>query len=154
MHLYYAGERDSAYNLLENIATRFEGARIWKGFLYLQEGKYETALHELEKQEDFSTPFTLTLYGLAYSRTGQQAMTRKVLDNLEARSSGEFISHTLRGALLAELGMNSEAIEYLRRGYEEREEYLIMLMHFDRIAYSSLRSDPGYLKIMQKVQPK
>ena len=75
-----------------------------------------------------------------------------MLNNLEDRAFNEFISYTLRGAWLAEMGREKEALDYLRKGYAEREEYLLMLMHFDTLAYSGLRSDPEYVDIMKIVQ--
>ena len=154
LHLYFAGEQDSAISLLRTVYSRDKGARLWLGFLYQQEGNYERAIFEIEKSEDLSSPFSLTQLGLAYSKTSNMEMAQSMLDTLEARAADEFISFTLRGALLAELGQEEEALDYLRKGYEEREEYLLMLQHFDKIAYSGLRSHPEYMEIIRNVQAK
>jgi len=49
------------------------------------------------------------------------------------------------------VGRNKEALNYLRRGYEEREEFFLLLMNVDTISYRNLRSDPAFLEVMGKV---
>ena len=151
-HLFYGGERDSAISQLETISIRYKQVKPWIGFLYLQEGNYEDAIHQMGKFEDVTTPFNLLQYGLASSRNGHPEIAQKALDILEIRAENEYISYTLRGALCAELGKDKKALDYLRKGYEEREEYILLLMHFDTIAYSQLRSNPGFQEVMRKVR--
>jgi len=80
-------------------------------------------------------------------------MSQNLMDTIETRATKEFISFTLRGALLAELGHEEQALEYLRKGYEEREEYLLMLIHFDTLSYAGLWSHPEYMAIVDNIQP-
>jgi hypothetical protein len=56
------------------------------------------------------------------------------------------------GALMAELGRKREALDYLRKGYDEREEFLLLLMHVDTISYANLRSDPEFIEIMDRIK--
>jgi hypothetical protein len=56
------------------------------------------------------------------------------------------------GSLMAETGRNREALDYLRRGYEEREEFFLLLMNVDTVSYRNLRSDPAFIEIMGKVK--
>jgi len=107
----------------------------------------------MEKLIDNASPFLQVQFGLLYSRTGKPDRTRSVLEALEKRAETEYISSILRGALLAELGQETKAIEYLRKGYEEREEYIIMLLHFDKLSYEGLRTHPDFLDVMKHLQP-
>ena len=56
------------------------------------------------------------------------------------------------GSLMAETGREKESLDYLRRGYEEREEFFLLLMNVDTVSYRNLRSDPEFAEIMGKVK--
>lgn len=154
LHLFLAGERDSAFSVMYAIDKHGGYKGPWLGILYLKEGNYQQAIQEMEHTEILSDPFAVSQLGLAYSKTGNLEMTSSLLDLLESRSGIEYVSYIHRGALLAELGRKQEALDYLRLGYEEREEYIIMLMHFDRLSYAGLRTHPEFMEIMQKVMPR
>jgi TolB-like protein/Tfp pilus assembly protein PilF len=153
IHLYFAGEKDSAYALLKTYYGKRDKRRPWLGFLYMQESEFILALSELEHVTTSDSPFMQTQLGLLYHKLGEAEKTREILEALEARAKKEFVSYTLRGALLAELGEEEKALEYLSKGYEEREEYVMMLMHFDKLSYEGLRNHPDFLDILRKVQP-
>ena len=57
----------------------------------------------------------------------------------------------MSGSLLAELGQKREALDYLRKGFEEKEEFLLLLKNIDTISFSNLRSDQIYIEIMNNV---
>ena len=153
LHLYCAGDKDSAISLLETYYGDRRGDRRWLGFIYLQEKEYVKALSELEKLQDNPSPFLQLQLGLVYSRTGKLDKTRRIFNALEARAESEYISFTQRGALLAELGQEAQALEYLKKGYEGREEYVMMLMHFDKLSYGGLRNHPDFLDPLKNLQP-
>lgn len=153
LHLYFAGKKDSAYSLLKSFYGDRKNERTWLGFLYLLEGAYDLALNELEGLQNDDSPFLQSRLGLLYHKLGKTEHARKILSILEARAEKEFVSYTLRGALLAELEQEDRALDYLKKGYEEREEYVMMLMHFDKLSYAGLRNHPQFMEIMQKVMP-
>ena len=57
----------------------------------------------------------------------------------------------MSGSLLAKLGQKREALDYLRKGFEEKEEFLLLLKNIDTISFSNLRSDQIYIEIMNNV---
>jgi hypothetical protein len=75
-----------------------------------------------------------------------------MLDTLVARAETEFVPRSMIGSLMAELGRRKEALDYLRKGYEEKEEFFLLLMHVDTISFLNLRSDPEFIEIMGKVK--
>jgi TolB-like protein len=153
IHLYFAGKKDSAYSLLKTYYGKNYQGRPWLGFLYLQENEYALAFSELKHVREGDSPFMQTQLGALYNKLAEPEKTREILEALETRAKKEFVSYTLRGALLAELGHETQALEYLRKGYTEREEYVMMLMHFDKLSYAGLRKHPEFLEIMEKVMP-
>jgi hypothetical protein len=76
----------------------------------------------------------------------------RMLDTLETRARNQYVPYCLRGALKAELGLKTEAMDDLRRGFEEREEHILLMLNVDTMSYSSLRSDPEFMEIMEKVR--
>jgi hypothetical protein len=92
--------------------------------------------------------------GLAYSKSGALNETKKILDTLEKRAKYEFVPYSMRGSLMAELGWDEKALDYLGKGYDEREEFLLLLRHVDTISYSHLRNNPIFVEIMGKMREK
>jgi len=156
IHLYFAQFRDSAISLISEKIRRDTDCTIchtYLGVIYLHEAEYEKSIAEFEKTLSSFSPFAYTQLGLAYSKSGDLKATRSILDTLESRAKNEYIPYSMRGALLAELGKDQEALDHLRRGYDEREEYLLLMLNIDTISYGNLRSDPRFIEIYRRIWP-
>jgi len=151
VHLYKAGEKDAAIALLTKMIGKFPVCHYYLGAIYLFEGEYSKSIEELEKTLAGFSPLSITHLGVAYSRSGALNETSRLLDTLLARNRTGFVPQSMIGALMAEVGRNKEALNYLRRGYEEREEFFLLLMNVDTISYRNLRSDPAFFEVMGKV---
>ncbi len=152
VHLYKAGEKDAAITNLKKLADRLPVCHYYLGAIYLFEGEYEKSIEELEKTLAGFSPLSITHLGLAYSRYGTPNEARRMLDTLLKRDETEFVPQSMIGSLMAETGRNKEALEYLRRGYEEREEFILLLLNVDTISYRNLRSDREFAEIVGKVK--
>ena len=152
VHLYFAQQKDSAIAHLTKMSERYPVCHFYLGVIYLHEGEYERSINELEKTLSDFSPLSITQLGLTYSKSGDLNETQRMLDTLESRAKSEFVPYSMRGALMAELGRKKEALDYLSKGYEEKEEFLLLLMHIDTISFSNLRSDPIFIGIMGKVR--
>ncbi|MBN2862997.1 MAG: hypothetical protein JXN62_07535, partial [Bacteroidales bacterium] len=152
--LYFAGQKDSAIIFLTKMVGQFPVCHYYLGIIYLIEGEYEKSIGELEKTLTGFSPLAITHLGIAYSRSGAPDETRRMLDTLLARNRTEFVPQSMIGSLMAELGRNKEAMDYLRKGYEEREEFILLIMNMDTLSYRDLRSDPAFLEVMGKVKMK
>jgi len=152
VHLYKAGEKDSAITHLTKLVGQFPVCHYYLGAIFLFEGEYEKSIEELEKTLAGFSPLSITHLGIAYSRSGALNETQRMLDTLETRAKTEFVPYIMRGALMAELGRGKEALSYLRKGYDEKEEFFMLILRVDTISYANLRSDPDFIEIMQKVR--
>lgn len=152
LHLYFAGRKDTAISILNRIAEHNPISHFYLGVIYLREGEYEKSIDELEKTLASFSPLTITQLGLAYSKSGALSETARMLDTLLARSGREFVPRSMIGSLMAEMGRNKEALDYLRKGYEEREEFIMLLKNVDKISYRNLRSDREFSEIIGKVK--
>jgi TolB-like protein/Tfp pilus assembly protein PilF len=152
VHLYKAGEKDTAIDLLTKMVGKFPVCYYYLGAIYLFEGEYDKSIEELEKTLAGFSPLSITHLGIAYSGSGALYETRRLLDTLLTRNRTEFVPRSMIGSLMAEVGRNKEALDYLRKGYEEREEFFLLLMNVDTMSYRNLRSDREFLEIMAKVK--
>ena len=153
VHLYFAGERDPAISSLKRLSGQYEVCHFYLGVIYLHEADYQSATQELKKTLASFSPISCTQLGLVYNRSGEPEKTQSMLDTLENRASSGFVPYSMRGALLAELGREKEALEYLKMAYDEREEYLLLMLNIDTVSYAYLRSDPRFLAVMENVLP-
>jgi adenylate cyclase len=152
VHLYFAHQKDSAISHLSKMSERYPVCHFYLGVIYLHEGDYEKSINEIEKTFPGFSPLSITMLGLAYSKSGALNETKRMLDTLEVRAKTEFVPYSMRGALMAELDRKKEALDDLQKGYEEKEEFLLLLMHIDTISFLNLRSNPEFTKIMGKVR--
>jgi len=152
VHLYYAGYKDSAIVHLSKLTERYPVCNFYLGIIYLREGKYEKAIESLQRTLSDFSPISITQLGLAYSKSGMMNETQRMLDTLETRAESEFIPYSMRGSLLNELGHKKDALEYLIKGYENREEFILLLMNIDTLSYSNVRTDPRFTEIIGKIR--
>jgi tetratricopeptide (TPR) repeat protein len=124
------------------------------GYIYLEVGKYDNAIRELEQAvmlDSVSQPYRLYL-GIAYARAGWLNETRKQLDVFdEIEKESETVSFG-RAVLLAELGEVDSALFWLNRAYEERYRHLLYLKPV-QVMFDPIRSDPRFMEIYHKVWP-
>jgi len=156
LHLNYANQTDSAISHLTNMIRLYPDNGLYHWFLgpiYLHDGEYDRSIKEYKKGLDFSGDsfFFMAQLGLAYSKNGKLHETQMLLDTFESRSKDEYISHSLKAVLLAELGHKEKALSCLYKAYEEREEFLLLLRYVDTVSLSNLRSDPRFIELMEKV---
>ena len=151
-HLYFAGYKDSSIVNLLKLTERYPVCNFYLGMIYLREGEYDNAIENLERTLSDFSPISITQLGLAYSKSNALNETQRMLDALERRAESEFVPFSMRGALLSELGRNKEALEYLKEGYDHREEFILLLMNIDTLSYSSVRSDSRFIDIIGKIK--
>ena len=152
VHLYKAGGKDTAVAILTKLAEQLPVCHYYLGAIYIFEGEYEKSIEELEKTLAGFSPLSITHLGVAYNRSGALDKSKRMLDTLLKRAETGFVPNSMIGSLMAETGRNEEALDYLRKGYEEREEFFLLLMNVDTISYSNLRSGREFNEIMGKVK--
>jgi len=152
VHLYKAGQKEAAITQLTKLAKQLPVCHYYLGALYLFGGEYDKSIEELEKTLAGFSPLSITHLGIAYSRSGALNETKRLLDTLLKRAETEFVPNSMIGSLMAETGRNKEALDYLRKGYEEREEFFLLLLNVDTISYRNLRSGREFAEIMGKVK--
>ena len=125
-------------------------ALYFAGAAYLRLGKHGKAIEVIERavQVMDRLPFYLGWAGWAYGIAGREAEARVVLDELRARSTGEYVLNTSVAWILGALGEHDEAFEYFGRTIDEHEVLMGMayLSPFDAV-----RDDPRFQALLRRM---
>lgn len=157
LHLYFAEYPDSAISIIRDKIKRdtiCPICHLYLGVMFLLKSDYDNSIAEFKKSLRGFSSFAITQLGIVYSRSGRLSDTQRMLDTLELRAEKEFVPYSMRGALLAELGNKEQALDYLRKGYDGREEFVLLILHVDTISYSKIRSSPAFMEIINKIMPR
>ena len=152
--LYYARKYDEALNWYRKgleLDPNYSWAHLWIGQVYVQKGMFTEAIDEINqaiklKGGDIRAKATL---GHAYAVSGRRDDALKVIQELQNLSKDRYVSPYYFALLYSGLGDNEQAITWLKKAYEERETYLILMKAepvFDR-----LKSDPRFMAIERDV---
>jgi len=120
--------------------------------MYAPQGRFPEAASELEKARQIvgpENPFTLGLLGHMYARAGRKDEATRVLDQLLDFSRRGYELSVDVAMVYAGLGEKDKAFAWLDKGYSE----LNGRMGFLKIdpQWESLRSDPRYTAMLQKI---
>jgi tetratricopeptide (TPR) repeat protein len=94
-------------------------------------------------------PFSLASLGYAYGVAGQTYEARQILDELKGLSTKGYISPNHLAVVHAGLGEKDQALEYLEKTYQERDE----MQRFIRLSpiFDNLHSDPRFIDLLRRV---
>jgi serine/threonine-protein kinase len=121
------------------------------GRSYERKREYSEAIQFLQKAHSLApsnTEITAAL-GYAYARSGDRAKARQLLADLHTLTSRRRVSPTDFAILHAGLGQNEMALDYLERGYQERDGRLIQLKI--NPFYENLRDDPRFRNLLKRI---
>ncbi len=145
--LYWARRFDDAIlqcrKTLE-LEPGYDSARRWLALAYVQQGAYQQAVRELERDRSGSvqTPPALADLGYVYARAGRARDARRIITELTNRSAHEYVSPYALALVHAGLGDNDRAFEWLERAGEERTPRLVFL-NVEPV-FDGLRGDPRF----------
>jgi serine/threonine-protein kinase len=126
-------------------------AHYYLGRAYAQKNMYAQALAEYRKAIPLYggsvPPLALLAHCLALSGSRQEAL--KVLDDLNNRSKGSYVSPYYLAVIYAGLGERGRAFDYLEKAFEERSGWLVYLKVDPFL--ESLRSDEKYANLMRRM---
>jgi tetratricopeptide (TPR) repeat protein len=99
------------------------------GQAYASASRYDEAIGALQSAVGLSggQAFTSATLGYAYAKAGKRREAKKILQDLQQRSSAEYVSPFCVTLVHAGLGDSDEAIAWLDRAYEEHSHWLVYL---------------------------
>ena len=130
---------------------RFLLGRQRLGTAYEEKGMLPEAIIEYQAAVDRSNRVQLAVGSLAhaYARLGKQIEARKLLNELEERSSHHFVSPYLLATVHLALGEKRRAIELLEQAYSEHSVDIVKAKIDSKL--NGLRSEPRFETLIQKV---
>ncbi len=146
---YYSRDYDRALAIFRSALERdptFALAHQTLGMTYEQKKMYPEALDELGKAVALggASPSAVAALGHAYASAGRAGEARDQLARLEALARQRYVPPLYLAWVHLGLGEHDQALEWLRKAYEEHSEYLI---YFDAApAFDGLRHDSRILQ--------
>lgn len=121
------------------------------GQVHAAQSRCDAAIRELEKAADLSgqSIWMRAMLGYVYGRAGRRQEALAILQELEQRAQSGYVRQSLFSALYVGLGDPEKAIDYLEKGYADRDFEMVWLQA--EPIYDPLRSDPRFIALLKKV---
>jgi serine/threonine protein kinase/Tfp pilus assembly protein PilF len=167
LYLYYAHKYDEAieqYRKTLEIDPRFGVAHYYLGLAYLQKKEYDKAIAEFKivmdstgdasaaKDElDGDDLETAAALAYAYSASGNRAEAQTLLGKMIELQKRRYVSPLYLATVYAGLGEKDQAIEHLKKAYENRHPGLVLI----RVEplFDSLRDDQRFQELLRRFEP-
>ena len=152
--LYFARRHDEAITQCRkalDLDTNYLMTYTVLGQAYVAASRYDEAIGALQSAVSFSggLAFTSAALGHAYAKAGKRREARKILQDLQQRSSAEYVPPFCVALVHAGLSDEDEAIAWLDRAYEERSHWLVYLKAWP--LFDDLRSDARFAALTSRV---
>jgi serine/threonine-protein kinase len=121
------------------------------GLAYAGKKMYIDAVAKVQKAIDLSerqSPLFIGTLGIIYSFMGKRDEAEKVLEELLELSRHRYIAPVSIASIYAGLGQKDQAFEWIEKGYEVRDDWMMMLKVDPRL--DSLRSDPRFTELLKR----
>jgi DNA-binding winged helix-turn-helix (wHTH) protein/TolB-like protein/Flp pilus assembly protein TadD len=127
-------------------------AHWWAGSGYLMKRQTREAFEELQRARGLNPDSTgvLATLAAAYAETGNSAETEKLLGEMMAARSKQYVSPMDIAMVYHALGKKDEMYLWLDRAYEDQSEMLLVLQLDPQ--WDDLRSDSRFQNLVRKVQ--
>ena len=121
------------------------------GQVYAAASRYDDAIGALENAVSFSggASFTSAALGYACGKGGKRHEARKILHDLQDRSTAGYVSPFCMALVHMGLGDKDQALECLDRAYEERSHWLVYAKGWPLL--DDLRADARFAALLGKV---
>jgi len=153
--IYYCARRyDESIEELEKIRKaepNFGPACAFLCEAYLKKGMYEKAILTAQEPVKFApgTSVYLTILGNAYATSGNKSEAENVLAELKELSKRQYIQPSYMALLYSGLGDKDQALQWLEKAYEERDDRLIFVITDPLI--DNIRSSPRFDELMRRI---
>jgi TolB-like protein len=121
------------------------------GEVYLQKSMFKDAIKAIDKAVTITKGGSMSKarLGYAYALSGEAEKARRVLEELRENPEQKYVPPVAFALVLCGLGEKEQAMRWLKRAYDERSGGLLSLKVSP--AWSSLRSEPGFVQLLNKI---
>jgi serine/threonine-protein kinase len=118
---------------------------------HVEMGMFTEAVDEMERAVALSPGFIehYWMLGHAYAVAGETVKAQKVLDDLHDLAKQRYVLPLAFAVIHTGLGENDEALEWLERAYQDRNNWMVFL----QVApwFDPLRSDPRFQDLQRRM---
>lgn len=142
--------RQRLRNMLE-LDGDYSPAHFILGCVHTETGNYGDALAEFQKvsQLEATCYLGVSYTGYVCALSGQRRKAEAVLKNLREASEHSYISPYAFALIHAGLGERDQALFWLERLYEDRNDWLMWLRVIPE--FDGLRSDPRFTELLRRI---
>ena len=131
-------------------APSFVPANFNLGRVYVQTGKLEQAIADLEKAvHDSRSHVALPVLAHAYALAGRTAEARVILEEMKQETAGRYVPAPMLARIHLGLGEAELALDCLEKGLEERSYWMVFLKT-DPL-YDPIRSHPRFVHLLNQM---
>ena len=123
-------------------------ARSFLSWIYSLTGSHEEALKVVD-EPDSQDSYLAGVTAYSYAMMGRRAEAKKIADRLELQAKQSYVSPFLFAKIYVALGEKERAIEWLEKGYENREETSTWLNSDP--GFDSLRAEPRFKELVRRI---
>ncbi len=151
INLMFVGRYDDAIAQLRNTVMMVPSHRPWLWHALHQERMFEEALSEARRFFAMIGHIEAAeALERGYAEAGYREAMRRAADTLAARSEQTYVAAILIAALYVCAGERERALEWLERGFEERNLTMVYL-RVDPI-WNSVRDDPRFQDLLRRMK--
>jgi tetratricopeptide (TPR) repeat protein len=152
--LYFARQYREASDHLEKVLDldpSYPPAPWFLGLTYLQQGKQEDAVRQLERAVTLSGRDVgyLSVLGWMYGQMGRQADADQILDELRESGRRGYLSPWNIALVYAGMNELDQAFAWLDKAFEERVGWMVFLPTFPLL--DTLRADPRFHALLGRM---
>jgi tetratricopeptide (TPR) repeat protein len=126
------------------------GTYRFLGRVYSQKQMRQEAIDVMRRAVEINRNYSnLSWLAYSYAMAGRKDEAEKILQEMKGQSSRQWVSPVSVALVYLGLGDNDRAIEWLRKGYDERSDHVLNI-GVDPV-YDSLRSDPRFDEMVRGI---
>jgi len=153
--LIHAGRTDEALARLQKafeMDPNYYLAHLFAASGYIEKEMFPEAVAEARKARQVSgasNTHPLAFLGYALAKSGKQAEARALLKELLKSVTEHYVSSYNIAMICNGLGERDQALAWLERGYEQRDQKMVFLKVEPK--WNNLRADPRFRDLMRRV---
>jgi TolB-like protein/Tfp pilus assembly protein PilF len=149
---YAARQYDSAISLFKELNASYPGrGDFGLGWCYRKKKMYPEAIAALQRElvDSGRAPLAIAALASVQGLAGRKREAVKLIAELKERSRQHYVSNSLFAEAYIGLGEKDEAMAWLERAYEERDQWMVYIKAYP--GWDALRSEPRFQAIVRRM---
>jgi serine/threonine-protein kinase len=151
-YLLHAGRTDDALIQLRKtseLEPRFPMSHLFAASAYIEKGMFAEAIAESRKEYELSGRNDIPFGTYALAKSGKRDEARAALKELLKSSATNYVPPYSIALIYNALGMRDNALEWLEKGYEQRDPKMTFLKVEPK--WNNLREEPRFVALMKRM---